>query len=275
MATIKSHLRRLARSFLFMPGVKTLMKRIPVVRRIYAPLWGTHPFDKELGIETSGIVSAVDIHRDKRLTSLISPYIGSQPSIVRTALAALGTYGDYTFVDYGCGKGRAVIVADEFPFHNVIGIELSAALAARARLNAEKVARRFPDRPPMKIVDANVCDFPLPSGKLACFNYNAFGSEIVAQIITKFEAALAGDTPHMFFIYYNPVHFELFDASPAFRRFYAQQISYDESEIGFGPDRDDAVVIWQSVRGAIPRSLQLDGRKIIVTQPGFRAQLAD
>ena len=78
----------------------------------------------------------------------------------------------------------------------------------------------------------------------------------------------------MFFIYYNPVHFELFDASPAFRRFWAQQIPYDESEIGFGPDGDDAIVIWQSLRGAIPTQHQGADRKIILTAPG-RAQLAD
>jgi hypothetical protein len=109
---------------------------------------------------------------------------------------------------------------------------------------------------------------------IACFNYHAFGPEIVAGIIRKFETALANHIPHMFFIYYNPVHFELFDASPAFRRFWAQQIPYDKSEIGFGPDGDDAIVIWQSVRGAIPAQHPGADRKIILTAPE-RAQLAD
>lgn len=258
-----------------MPAVKKFMMKMPVIRRIYSPLWGTHPFDKEFGIETSGILSTEDIHPDKQLTALISPYIGSQPSIVRRGLSALGTYGDYTFIDYGCGKGRPIVVAGEFPFQSVTGIELSPNLAATARLNIAKVARRFPERQGVTIVCADVCDFPLPPDKLACFNYHAFGPEIVARIIKKFETALAGDTPHMFLIYYNPVHFELFDASPAFRRFYAQQIPYDKSEIGFGPDEDDAVVIWQSARGAIPTQHQGADRKIIITEPGCRAQLAD
>jgi len=71
----------------------------------------------------------------------------------------------------------------------------------------------------------------------------------------------------MFFIYYNSVHFELFDASPAFKRCYAQQIPYDKSEIGFG-DGDDAIVIWQSVRGAIPTQHEGADRKIIIRTPG-------
>jgi SAM-dependent methyltransferase len=186
----------------------------------------------------------------------------------------LGTYEEYTFIDYGCGKGRAITVAGEFPFREVIGVELSADLAATARANAAKVDRQFPGRPRVRIIEANVSDFLLPTGKIACFNYHAFGREIVAGIIRRFEAALASDTSHMFFIYYNPVHFDLFDASPAFKRCYAKQLPYDKSEIGFGPDGDDAVVIWQSVRGAIPTPHEGVDRKIIIRAPG-RAQLLD
>jgi SAM-dependent methyltransferase len=274
MAAGKSGFRKVARKLLSIPGIKNLLRRIPGFQKFYSPLWGIHPFDKQFGIETSGIVSAEEIHPDEHLASLISPYIGSQPSIVRKGLSALGSYEGYTFIDYGCGKGRVVVVAGEFPFQEVVGVELSAALAATARANAAKVARQFPDRPRINIVEANVIDFPLPPRMMACFNYHAFGPEIVAGIIKKFEAGLASHIPHMFFIYYNPVHFELFDASPAFRRFWAQQIPYDKSEIGFGPDGDDAIVIWQSVRGAIPTQHPGADRKIILTAPG-RAQLAD
>jgi len=77
----------------------------------------------------------------------------------------------------------------------------------------------------------------------------------------------------MFFVYYNPVHSEIFDASPAFARFYVEQIPYDHSEIGFGPDRDDLVAIWQSVHGSTPTTHQGTDRKIILTGPS-RAGLA-
>jgi hypothetical protein len=156
----------------------------------------------------------------------------------------------------------------------VIGVELSAALAATARANAATIARQFPDRPQVTIAEANVVDFPLPAGKLVFFNYHAFGAELIAKIVTKCEAALtSGELPHMFFVYYNPVHSEAFDASPAFARFYVEQVPYDHSEIGFGPDRDDLVAIWQSVQGSTPTPHQGADREIIVTGPS-RAGLA-
>jgi SAM-dependent methyltransferase len=274
MATVRSHLRTAVRNILYLSAVKKSLETIPVIQKLYAPAQRTHPIDRIYGIDTSGVVPVNKIHPDPNLQSLIIPYLGSQPSIVRRGLSALGDIRNYALVDFGCGKGRVTTVASEFPFREVIGIELSAALAATARANAATIARRFPDRPQVTIAVANAVTFPLPAGKLVCFNYHAFGPELVAQIVARFEAALASrELPHMFFVYYNPVHSEAFDASPAFTRFYVEQIRYDSSEIGFGPDRDDLVAIWQSVHGSAPTPHQGTDRKIIVTGPS-RAGLA-
>jgi SAM-dependent methyltransferase len=161
---------------------------------------------------------------------------------------------DYTLLDFGCGKGRAAIVASEFPFRQVIGIELSPVLAAKAQANAAIIANRFPERPGITIINANVLDIALPPGKLAIFAYHPFGGEILAAMVKRLGAALAAGTPHIFFVYYNPVHADVLDTSPAFQRFYAGEIPYDKSELGFGAEVRDIVVIWQSVRGAIPNS---------------------
>jgi hypothetical protein len=42
-------------------------------------------------------------------TSSKHPYAGSQPSIIRTALKALGSLDCFTFIDLGCGKGRPLL----------------------------------------------------------------------------------------------------------------------------------------------------------------------
>jgi SAM-dependent methyltransferase len=264
MASVRSRLRKTIRALFYISAVKKSLETIPVIRNVYAPAQRTHPIDRIYGIDTSGVVQVENIHPDPNLQSLIVAYVGSQPSIVRRAVSALGDIRDYVFVDLGCGKGRVTTVASEFPFRAVIGVELSAALAATARANAAIIARQFPDRPQVTIAEANVVDFPLPAAKLVFFNYHAFGAELIAKIVARCEAALAsGELPHMFFVYYNPVHAEAFDASPALARFYVEQIPYDKSEIGFGPDRSDVVAIWQSVYGSVPTPHKGTDRKII------------
>jgi SAM-dependent methyltransferase len=42
----------------------------------------------------------------------------------------------FSFVDIGCGKGRALIVASEFPFQRIVGVDHSPELVTFARRNA-------------------------------------------------------------------------------------------------------------------------------------------
>jgi len=239
-------------SLLHAPGVKRRLDHAPFTRKLYKVWDRGHPFDYQFGVDTLGMVAPDQITQDRRLAAQILYYLGSQPSIVRRALATLGAVDDYTLLDFGCGKGRAAIVASQFPFRQVIGIELSPTLAAKARANVAIVANRFPERPGITILNTNVLEFELPPGKLAIFAYHPFGAEILAEVVKRLEAALAADTPHIFFVYDNPKHADVLDASPAFQRYYAEVIPYDKSELGFVVGKDDPVVIWQSVRGAIP-----------------------
>ena len=260
MAGIQSTLKKAVRNFLqsapvlrvlYTPAVKRSLDHATFARRLYKVQDRGHPFDRQFGVDTLGIVLADEITRDKRLAAQILWYQGSQPSIVRKALAALGAVEDYTLLDFGCGKGRAAIVASEFPFQQVIGVELSPVLAAKAQANVAIIANRFPERPGITIFNANVLEFALPAGKLAIFAYHPFGPEILAGVVKRLEAELAASTPHIFFVYYNPKHADVLDASLAFQRFYSGVIPYDKSELGFGVEGRDTVVIWQSVRGAI------------------------
>jgi hypothetical protein len=198
---IKSRIKANVSRLLDIRVVKRSIENIPVVRKIYPFVHRTHPFDRFYGIHTGGFVPVEQLHPDPSLRSLINPYLGSQPSVVRKALAALGDVRDYAFVDLGCGLGRATTVASEFPFRVVMGVELASALAAEARANAATVAYRYPARPKVTITEANVLDFPFPPGKLVLFNYNAFGSELIEQTIKRCDAELAsGDRSHLFFI---------------------------------------------------------------------------
>jgi tRNA G46 methylase TrmB len=42
------------------------------------------------------------------------------------------SFEDFTFFDFGSGKGRALHLASEFPFKNIIGVEFSSKLHARS-----------------------------------------------------------------------------------------------------------------------------------------------
>jgi hypothetical protein len=232
----------------------------------------THPFDRQYGTDTSGFVPTQAIVSEKMLQSQINPYSASQPSIIRHAIATRGATHEYAFIDLGCGKGRAMIVASEFPFHSISGIELSPFLAKIARRNIETIQRSFPMRPPLTTIEGNAITQPLPNGKLVFFFYHSFGEELLSQLIRMLEMAISNGNGPIFFIYYNPVHGNLLDASAAFTRWYADTLPYDESELSFGPDTEDSVVIWKSVNGAATTP-HPQANAFIVKRSVWRAEL--
>ena len=198
------------------------------------------------GTETSGFVPSDKLKLSPFGANQVSMYAGSQPSIVRAALRELPSLQDYTFIDLGCGKGRPILVAAEFPFKEAIGVEFDPDLAECGRRNAANYRQRFTEGCPLRVETADAAAFVFPPGDLVVFLYNPFGPELIQRVVDNIEKTLAGGPRQLFVVYYNPVHSHCFDASPRLKRCFAATFPYATDEIGFGPDDTDAVVIWQA-----------------------------
>jgi len=257
--------------------LRKLLARLPLLRRLAgaasADNWTRpHPFDIAHGTDTSGFVSTSKLKRStpRKVRAQSLPYAGSQPSIVRAALAALPRLDAFTFVDLGCGKGRPLLVAAEFPFRRLVGVELSASLADTARANAALIAPGAP----LEIVTGDAGLFALPEGDVVVFLYNPFGDEVIAKVAAAVEAALARARRTIFVVYYNPVFGHRFDSAPSLRRHIARTFPYAPEELGFGPDTEDPVIVWHGGTQLGPAAPGADAR-IEIVDPLYRARLAD
>ncbi|GAC1425182.1 MAG: hypothetical protein NVSMB5_19460 [Candidatus Velthaea sp.] len=236
--------------------------------------WGReHPIDIQYGIRTSGSLPGFVLQAGSAAAKTKTAYAGSQPSIIRRALALVLVPERTVLLDLGCGKGRVLAVASELPFRAVIGIELSATVARMAEANMQIVRRNFPGRPPITVVAGDAVEYPFPASPLAIFLYNPFGEAPIARLRARIEEALETSDRPITVVYYNPVWGAVFDASPRLCRAHAVSFPYDESEIGFGPDSGDTVVIWTDrvhSSGAVSAEA---ARPIVVTVPDWRAEL--
>jgi len=256
------------------PSMQELLERVPGAHLLYGNGWDRiHPFDRAHGTDTSGLVLADELPADEDARSHAVCYAGSQPNVLRLALAALPAVDACSFVDLGCGKGRALLVASEFPFADILGVELSPPLAEIARRNATLVARRHPSRTAVRVALADASRYPLPAGDLVLFLYHPFGAELVARVVAAVEAALADEKRSVYVVYYNPVAGHCFDASPLLRRRYAGMLPYAREEIGYGPDEADPLVIWQG--GNAPSPTAAANARILVAPSGMRVVLLE
>lgn len=244
----RSALRRAVFEALWVPPVRAVLTRVPLVRRIYFGWHRTHPFDAAYGVDTSGLLAADATGADPVLAAHSSPYAGSQPSIVRHVLQLLPDRERYAFVDLGCGKGRPLLVASSLGFARLLGVEMSEQLAAVARANAATLAAS--PRIEVEVGDATAIAPPGP--RAVYFLYHPFGATQVAALAANISAALGRGLEHAFIVYYNPVHAAVFDGHQKFARWSAEEVPYADAELGYGPDLKDAVVVWQTLPKAYP-----------------------
>lgn len=157
-----------------------------------------HPFDEENGTETSGLVSGGGLASGHEHDRFSVAYYGVSPSRMRRALARWretpGTRGveEYSFVDIGSGKGRAMMLASELAFREVVGVELSASLHAVAEKNLELWRASGRAVSPMRQVQGDALGLRLPEGRLLIFLYNPFVAPMMRRLLERVDA-LAGD----------------------------------------------------------------------------------
>ena len=175
------------------------------------------PFDQQYGIDTSGLVSLNSLDMLQHPNAVYAgPYAPSSVPQVRTLIEKLDIEIDrFIFIDFGSGKGRVLLVAAQFPFREVIGVEFSRQLHEIALRNIA----RFPKdqlhcRSIRSILD-DATAFVLPPSDLVCYLYNSFKSKVLTSVVQRLSAH-AGNGYRIIVIYVNPVHREVFDQSGVF-----------------------------------------------------------
>jgi SAM-dependent methyltransferase len=210
---------------------------------------GLHPFDTAFGVDTSGFVSWRELQSGNENDPYISGYLGIAPSVARHVLRLVCNPADYVFVDLGCGKGRATMVASEFPFQRVLGIEIASELAMTARRNAAVIRASFPERPEIEIAHCDAAAFEFPNAPLVLFLYQPFEKPVLRRVLLRLEQSLAAAPRRAVVIYVNPVLGRVLDRFPLLERAVSGTCELQPNEIPFsygGAGPADAFSIWRS-----------------------------
>ena len=103
---------------------------------------------RDRGLATSVLRSVLlPVHLFKEYRAAI------EPARFRKVLASLQiAFHDYTFIDFGSGKGRALLLASEFPFKRIIGLEFSPELHGTQKKILRATGLPFPTFPTLRNV---------------------------------------------------------------------------------------------------------------------------
>ena len=164
-------------------------------------------FDNRFKVKTRGIVSTKQLGYSAEQRIHAVEYLPTRASSIAWLLSVLPIdYERFSFVDFGSGKGRVLLVAGQFPFRSVAGVELSTELhqiASRNILSSKILCRKCSS---LSSHNANACDFEIPESPLVAFLYNPFSQVVLKTVLENLHAATTQQSRPLIVIYHNPVY---------------------------------------------------------------------
>ncbi len=169
--------------------------------------YGDVEYDWDQHVNTT---SAAVGWRDRLLGILHSPYQPTDPGLFHEMLDALTEHAnpdlpDFTFLDLGSGKGRTLLMASDYPFRRIVGVELLPSLNQIAQENLERYRSESQKCFAIESIRADATAFPIPEGPLLIYLFNPFPEPGLRQFLANLKQPLRQHPRPVYVLYHNPL----------------------------------------------------------------------
>lgn len=178
--------------------------------------FGDVDYDWEFRVDTT----SANVGWRSRLIGLFnSAYQPIEPALFGEIVGALAIdFSQSTFIDIGSGKGRALLLAAEYSFKKILGIELLPELHAIAQRNIAKFLSERRGSAAIESICGDATEFALPPGPLVILLNNPLPEHGLRAFIANVEASMRAVARPVFLIYANPVLESVLVDSARFRK---------------------------------------------------------
>ena len=188
-------------------GGRTLLRRVTV--RLRRPLgeWVARRFDRRHGVDTGGEIASRRLEVLGAHAAAGADFMSTPPRTFRRSLRGLPEdLSGFAFIDIGCGKGRALLLAAAAaPFRRVIGIDHSPELVKVANRNiaAWRGPRRCHD---VQAICADAACFELPPEPCILYFFGPIDDyTVLAAVLANVAASLRARPRPCYAIYVEDV----------------------------------------------------------------------
>ncbi len=149
-------------------------------------------WEKRLKVNTYG---NRDVDIDDGLRYEPAPYL-----IIQEVLNRLNLGANDVFVDLGCGKGRALLMAMRRPIKKVVGVEYDKQCLDIARSNLANA-----QGPELALIHGLAQEFDFSEAS-CLFLYNPFGEQTLREVMQSLTTSLKEKPRRFQIVYLNPQH---------------------------------------------------------------------
>jgi SAM-dependent methyltransferase len=172
---------------------------------------------------TSGAVG----WRDRLLGMFHSAYQPTEPAAFHEMLDAIRdrhvAFQEYTFIDLGSGKGRTLLMASDYPFRRIVGVELLPALHQVAEENLRKYKSDSQKGFALESICADATTFSFPEAPLVLYLFNPFPDSGLRRVLANLKQSLDAHPRPVYVLYHNPLMEHVLSECASLRRISTSQ----------------------------------------------------
>jgi hypothetical protein len=196
--------------------------RLAATRQLLAALWdfvqdssaerrrqryGDAEYDWEHHVNTT---SATVSWRDRLLGVFHSPYQPTESALFHEMLEGLrqqsrSDFHDFVFIDLGSGKGRTLLMASDYPFRRIVGVELLPALHSAAQQNLNQYRSESQKCFVAESICGDATEFAFPAEPTVLYLFNPFPEPGLGLVIANLEQSLREHPRTVIVLYHNPL----------------------------------------------------------------------
>jgi len=163
-------------------------------------------FDRKYGTVTNDWVEVADGEIPDEAFATAVRYVPSKGEVIRHICRKLPIrHEEFTFIDMGSGRGRALLLASDFPFKEIIGVEISPQ---HHKIAEENIAiYRSPRQQCLEIksICENALGYEIPKTQLVLYLYQPFNGNVLQGMLKNIEQAI-GDKFECYLCFTAPHH---------------------------------------------------------------------
>ena len=165
--------------------------------------YGDVDYDWDHRVNTTG--GTVD-WRDRLLGLFLSPYQPTDPALFQEMMSRLQIdFHRFTFIDLGSGKGRTLLMASDYPFRKIVGVEILPALHKHALDNIVRYRCESQKCFALETICGDASEFEFPAEPLVLYLFNPLPEPGLRRAISALAASLSAHPRAVYILYHNPL----------------------------------------------------------------------
>jgi hypothetical protein len=175
-------------------------------------------FDRKYGVDTSGTILKRELDIQGGNVEHATLYQAVYPGPFIEVMVQLPVdFKRSEFIDFGSGKGRALLLASEFPFKKIVGVEFSPKLCRIAEANLGSYQSASQKCQAIEVCCLDAVEYPIPLEPAVFYFYNPFDEEIMNRIVDNICKSLEIMPRPVFVVCFNPKAADCWDRIATFK----------------------------------------------------------